>query len=433
MIRSSQIWLWRWNRFLILLVFILLTACSSWKLTSGGDVKQSPVSLYNPGQNELHPDLLVYHSGVDESTLYFRLLVSELLFNQANPETRDQSRVKVSYTLYSSYAEKVVDQRAEKEFIINRDTVKNYYTGTVKFPTQEGISYLLEVMISDEIRQISSKRMLLVDRFNPKSQQNFLLVNYPGNTIPFERYFYANETFRIVSSEPPANSMRVAYYHPVNELPQLPYQTEPVIDSIAEPDSVWMIQTNGQNIYRLENEGIYLIYPDSDKMRGVYVTNFGRIYPQIATADQMILPLRYFATQDEYKNLLQSSQPKSAVDNFWLDKAGSFSAARELIRVYYNRVVFANLYFAADRPGYLTDRGMIYLLMGPPDLVDKSESGESWIYQLSQSKQKYSFDFNLVPDPVMAYRFKLKRTEEHRVPWNMALQSWRDGRIFSLK
>lgn len=365
--------------------------------------------------------------------MYFRLLTSELLFNQANPETRDQSRVSVSYQLYSSYTDQILDQRGEQKFVINRDAVEAQFIGSVKIPTEEGKSYLLEVLIMDEIRQISSRKMILVDRFNPASQQNFLLVSYPGNEVAFERFFFANETFRVVSQQPPADRMRVAFYQPVTRLPAPPWADAVSADSLPEPDSVWMMQTNGQGIYRLENEGVYLLYPDAGKMSGVYVTNFGRSYPQVQLARQMIPPLEYIARPEQLEKIRQAADPKLAVDEFWLETAGSFPAARELIRVFYNRVVFANLYFSSDRQGWMTDRGMIYLLMGPPDLVNKTESEESWIYQLASSNQKYTFDFYLAPDPVTGYAFRLKRTEDHRVPWNMALQSWRDGRIFSLQ
>ena len=435
MLNTTLTWHWRWvwPKLALILVIIFLSSCSGLKLTPAVTSASKPLKLYNPGRNELHPDMVVYHSGSDESTLYIRLLTSELLFNQANPETKDQSRVKVRYQLYSSYSDQVIDQEGSQEFVINRDAVKNHYVAAVKLTTEEGKSYLLDVEVTDEIRQIASRQMILVDRFNPKSQQNFLLVNYPGNEVAFERYFYGNETFRVVTQNPPARVMRVAWYQPVQSIPLPPYEDTSVADTLAEPDSVWMMQTQGQSIYRLENPGVYLLYPDADRMNGAYVTNFGASYPQIITAAQMIAPLGYIASQAQLARMRESADTKAAIDEFWLELAGDFSKARELIRVYYNRVVFANLYFGSDRQGWMTDRGMIYVLMGPPDLVNKTESTEAWVYKIANSNQKYSFEFYLAPHPVTAYEFVLKRTEDHRVPWNMALQSWRDGRIFSLQ
>lgn len=407
-----------------------LQSCKT--LTPTASTAAKPMMLYNPGKGELHPDYVVYHGAETESNLFFRIFTSELLFNQANPETRMQSRIKLQYRLFSSYSEQVQDQAGEQEFVLNKEELTESFVGNMKIPTEEGKSYLLEVILTDQIRQTSSKNLILVDRFNPKSQQNFLILTYPGNQIAFEKFFYAEENFRIVSRNLPGNEMRVAYYKPISDMPRPPFSDGDSEASIPEPDSVWTLRTTEQSLFRVSNPGVYLFYPDPQKMNGVFLANFGENFPQVKVAEDMLPPLQYLTTSEEFKKLVAEEDAKSAVDEFWLEKGGSFEAARELIRVYYNRVVFSNLYFTTDRPGWKTDRGMIYLLLGPPDLVNKSETGESWIYKKTNSNQKYTFEFYLASDPIKAYEFVLKRTENHRPAWNTAVKSWREGRIFSL-
>lgn len=432
----------RYSRNSRLLITVLLVgslaifaSCNLLQLSSAttSTLNTSSLKLYDPAENELHPDFVIYHSGVDESTLYFRLLVKELLFNQANAETRDQSRVKLTYELYSSFSEQVIDQRGDHDFVINKDEIMDNYIGSVKIKTEEGKSYLLKVTVTDQIRQLSSIRMILVDRFNPKSQQNFLLVNYPGAEVAFERFFYATETFRIVTQNAPQANIRVSYFKPWNEIPKPPYYIGESLAMDIEPDSIWTIQNVSQNVFRLENEGIYQFYPIESSMNGVYAANLGNTYPQVQKTKQMIPPIQYIATADEFKKITEASDSKRAVDDFWLERGESFAIGRELIRVYYTRVVFANLYFSSDRHGWLTDRGMIYVLMGPPDLVNRSETGEAWVYKQSDTNQKYTFEFYLASDPIKGYEFILKRSENHRTPWNMAVKSWREGKIFSLQ
>ncbi len=364
--------------------------------------------------------------------MFFRLFTNELLFNQANPEAIDQCRVKLQYKLYSSFAEKTLDEEGEQEFKINKKDIKGSYLGTIKFPTEEGKSYLLEVILTDVIRQLTSRQLILVDRFNPKSQQNYLILNYPGSQIAFEKFFYPEETFRIVSPKPSGSDMRIAYFKPIEQMPFPPYATVEYPQPALEADSVWTLQINEQTVYRLENDGVYVFYPDPTNLNGIYLANFGDNHPQVKTPADMLSPIRYITTSEEFKKLNDESDPKKAVDNFWLDRGGSFDAGRELIKFYYNRVVFANLYFTTDRPGWKTDRGMIYVLMGPPDLVNKSETGESWVYKKTNTTQKYTFEFFLASDAIKGYEFVLNRTENHRAAWNAAVKSWREGRIFSL-
>jgi len=408
----------------------IITACGSFKPTAS--TKSKPLILYNPGRTELHPDYVIYHNSFDESTLFFRLFTNELLFNQANPETRDQSRVKLQYKLFSSFSEQILDQEGEQEFVINSEDIKDQYTGNIKIPTEEGKSYLLEIILTDIISQTTSRQLILVDRFNPKSQQNFLVLNYPGNLIAFEKFFYTEEFFRIVSPNYSAKEMRIAYFKPVKELPRPPFSTASPSEVKIEPDSVWSLPITEQTLFRLENAGVYLFYPDPSSMNGVYLSNLGNNHPQVKTPEDMLPPLQYITSTEEYRKIINEPDLKKAVDEFWLDKGGSFDAARELIKVYYNRVVFANLYFTTDRPGWKTDRGMIYMLMGSPSLVNKSETGESWVYKRINSNQKYTFEFNLLADAITGYEFILKRTENHRIAWNTAVKSWREGRIFSL-
>ena len=422
------------NRILVLSIsLVVLVSCGL--LTKGSSTSVRPLRLYNPGQSGLHPDYKIYHNKTDESTLYFRVFTSELLFNQANPETRDQSALTLEYSLYSSFSEQILDHKDKKKFVINKSDVADYYTASVKIPTEDGKSYYLEIELTDQIRQTSTRNFLLLDRFNPGSQQNFLLLTFPGNNIGFEKFYYKEERFRIISNRPSGSSMRLAYYKPVTKIPDPPYMIDKLPDMPSDPshdpDSVWIVDYDNQKLYSLEDEGIYVFYPNTETVNGMYLTNLGDDFPQVKKTENMLAPLQYIASQDEYAKLIREVDIKKAIDEFWLDKGGSFATARELIRVYYNRVVFANLYFTTDRQGWLTDRGMIYLLMGPPAKVNKTETAEIWVYLSADSKRTSNFEFRLTPHPVKAYEFELKRTENHRPIWNSAVKSWNEGRIFS--
>lgn len=418
--------------FRIFVMLLLVSGCANFNLIQSPAKNVKPLRLYNPSQSDLHPDFVVYHNSPDESTLYFRLFINEILFNQANPETIDQGRIKIQYKLFSSYSEQIQDQNGVQEYIINKDDLEDHYLGTLKIATEEGKSYLLEIELTDINRQEKVRRLILLDRFNPKSQQNFLILSYPGNLIAFEKFFYSDETFRIVTANTQGKEIRIAYFKLNKVLPRPPYSTIEIQESVREADSVWTIPVNQQSLFRVENEGVYLFYPDVSKPNGVFVTNFGTEYPQINSPENMLPPIQYITTSDEYRKIISEPDLKKAVDEFWLDKGKGFDVARELIRAYYNRVVFANLYFTTDRPGWKTDRGMIYLLMGPPDFINKSETSETWIYKVGSTNQRYNFEFYLASDAIKGYEFVLNRSENHRAAWNTAVRSWRQGRIFSL-
>ncbi len=56
----------------------------------------------------------------------------------------------------------------------------------------------------------------------------------------------------------------------------------------------------------------------------------------------------------------------------------------ELMEEYYKRVEYVNEHFSGWQPGWETDRGMIYILFGPPDEIQRTNpaAGNSTVYQI---------------------------------------------------
>lgn len=412
------------------LVILLLSACIG--LRPATKKQSSQLLLFNPGKVILHPQFKVYNSSPTESILFIKLLASEVVFNQANPQVKNQARLRAVFTLYSSLANNEVALRDTQLFVIDKETITNEVTASIKLPTTPGKTYLLDITLEDQIRQTSSRDRLLVDRFQEESQQDWLVLSYPENHVAFEHFFYSGETFRLIKPEGKSERIYISVYAPRNILPLPPFSLDEQPDNIPLPDSTFYMAYSEQLLYKLGGEGIYVFHFKPETAKGLCLTQFGNNYPQVNTPEDMMPPLQYITTRDEYQKLLANEDLKAAVDQFWLDKGKTFANARDLIRVYYNRVVFANLYFPSSKQGWKTDRGMIYLVLGPPLAVEKTETRETWIYEASETGEKITFEFNLADDYWIGYDFKLRRKEEHRSVWNKAIDSWRRGKIFSM-
>jgi GWxTD domain-containing protein len=211
-----------------------------------------------------------------------------------------------------------------------------------------------------------------------------------------------------------------------------PFSLDEQPDNVPLPDSTFYMAYSEQLLYKLGGQGIYVFHFKPQPAKGLCLTQFGDRYPQVTQPEDMLPPLQYITTHDEYEKLISNPDLKGAVDQFWMDKGKTFGNARDLIRVYYNRVVFANLYFPSSKQGWKTDRGMIYLLFGPPLSVERTETRETWFYEASETGEKITFEFNLADDYWIGYDFKLRRKEEFRPIWNKAVDSWRRGKIFSI-
>ncbi len=414
------------------MVFSFVLLVSSCGILGPPALETRPVPLYNPGKTTLHPDYTVYHSDKVESTLFFRVFCRELLFNQANPENENRAKIRIDYKLYSSYAEQKMESSGTREFSINRGKDRDVFIGNIKMLVDDGKSYFLELTLTDIQREKSKTDFLFVDRYSEQSQQNYLVLSYPGNEVGIEKFYYPDERFRIISNKNLTGRMQVSYYKPVKVLPPPPFVTKDIGSRILSPDSTWEVNYDQQTLFQLERQGVYQFFLPNDKLNALYLTNMGDHFPYINSAEDMAPPLQYITTSEEYQDIVKEGDLKAAVDRFWVKTGKDYDNARELIKVFYNRVLFANLYYSTDREGWKTDRGMIYMLMGPPAMVKKTETREEWHYKSQDSRRHYRFEFSLESDPIKVYDFVLLRTENHREVWNAAVQTWRNGRIYSL-
>jgi hypothetical protein len=104
--------------------------------------------------------------------------------------------------------------------------------------------------------------------------------------------------------------------------------------------------------------------------------------------------------------------------------------ARELIKVYYNRVFFSNFFFTSYKPGWKTDRGMIFIVYGPPQQVKVTPTQEKWIYFKNNFSTSVTFTFDFVPSSYTHDNYILQRSDNYDSYWRLAVDSWRKGSIF---
>ena len=120
------------------------------------------------------------------------------------------------------------------------------------------------------------------------------------------------------------------------------------------------------------------------------------------------------------------------MDNFWLKRENNEAKSRELIRIYYNRVVYSNLYFTSNKEGWKTDQGMIFILFGPPSRIQMTGSGESWYYYAKRKSSVVEFRFDRNHDAFSDQNMIWRKTSESQLYWNEAVRSWRNGKVYSM-
>ena len=152
-------------------------------------------------------------------------------------------------------------------------------------------------------------------------------------------------------------------------------------------------------------------------------------FPEVTTAKELIQPLIYLTTSAERTKLYQAPDPKAAVDQFWLGISPNQTEARKLIRLFYERVEGANKLFTAHKAGWQTDRGMIYLIYGPADRVNRFNDREEWTYHTTEDHMETRFIFLKKDNTFTQNYYELLRSPYLEDIWYSIVEQWRKGTI----
>ncbi|NNE71084.1 MAG: GWxTD domain-containing protein, partial [Rhodothermales bacterium] len=144
--------------------------------------------------------------------------------------------------------------------------------------------------------------------------------------------------------------------------------------------------------------------------------------------------LTYIATDDEMDRLRAATTPlaqKEAFDAFWGRNIADPNTAARTLERYFTRVEEANGTFSDFKEGWKTDRGMVYIVMGPPLYQEDSIEELRWFYSYDERNAGRYFVFDRVqgyPDELDMPHYVLKRSMEQEREWRLAVTRWRNGR-----
>ncbi|MEO9965653.1 MAG: GWxTD domain-containing protein [Reichenbachiella sp.] len=174
-----------------------------------------------------------------------------------------------------------------------------------------------------------------------------------------------------------------------------------------------------------EADHLYFIQKDTASDKGFSILSHKEHYPRAKKVEELIETLKYICTGDEFKNLNQSEDKKLAFNNFWLSHIDDKKLASETIKKYFRSVKFANALFSDYKNGWKTDRGMIYIVFGPPERVARKEEVEIWEYKTFGGDIK--FTFAKTRNLFVQYHYSLIREKSLNKAWFTAVQKWRTG------
>ncbi len=82
-----------------------------------------------------------------------------------------------------------------------------------------------------------------------------------------------------------------------------------------------------------------------------------------------------------------------------------------------------------SKEGWKTDKGMIFIIMGPPDRVQRSKDREVWVFSQRANFSEINFTFNRRPNQFVDDHYELQRYVEYQPIWYPMVEAWRTGAV----
>lgn len=379
------------------------------------------------------------------------------MYSKENDKEEFTAAFAISYKLYPSLESKelldsaslkiIVPAHKNPDFTGNRSAYVHDYSyqpisrsgkeiiSHIDFKAKFPNTYLLEVKVLDIKRNQMAKTFINVDKRTNYNYQNFLIETLVKGTPVFRNTLRSQEGFTVRCNNPDISTLFVKYYKRQFPIALPPFSLQGQKSFRYDHDSSFVYSILGRSdsnrkAFRLHKEGFYHFQIDTITREGLTLFKFYDNFPKVTSVKQLIDPLRYISTKQEYEEMVRHKNKKIAVDNFWIKATGNPDRGKKIIREYYNRVQDANEYFTSYLEGWKTDRGMTYIVYGPPDVVYKTSFSESWVYGEEGNLMSLNFTFVKVNNPFTDNDYILNRSPIYKSSWYVAVEAWRQGIIY---
>lgn len=423
------------------LILMLMVSCG---ITKNAAVDTKDLSyLYNPTKSAFRPGFSVFNESAGRSVLTVRFPASSLFFSEANPKGIPIAQILITVKLFNISAGRLLTDTAFIDLDIIREEGRLDYLYKLPLKVEPGYEYNAEVKILDQLKAEVVQAFVPFNTISPGNRYNFMARSHSGKNELLSPVVRPNQYVNLLYPNIQVDSLFISVFKPLSEIPYPPSILLPEKTIDYDPDTIIAVAWSDTLPLMFPDEGVYFCAPERESEEGFTFLNFGPGYPVMNDPEFMIRPLAYLASEEEMNTIRSADRPKLALDDFWLKCGGNVDRSRELIRIFYTRILYANHYFTSFKEGWRTERGMIYTIYGPPDKVYKKSDEESWGYRRPVLKSSWGgrlhlqerylfFNFKLRNSRFSDNDYYLSRSETLVSYWDRAVASWRKGIVFRL-
>ena len=395
----------------------------------------------------MKPEFSIFHHSDNESTIYFKLKTEDILYTRNDRSKPFNANLKLAYALYNETGKTLIDSGSIlwKDFYTKQK--KEFIDTNLLFQLSINNKAKLKLSLTDINRLRIYEKLVDINKRDIFNRQFYLLKDTSGNIL-MNNFFKGSQVIRLHNNYLSNKQIFMNYNNTIFPIAMPPFskakrQTFPRKTSYCK-----IFDFNHHVDINLPEDGFVYFQLDTMSNQGFSLFNFDRDFPYLKHPRQLIPPLRFLCTSDEYLRLQNGENTKNTVDQFWLSRTSSMERARSLIKTYYSRVEKANEMFTSHVEGWKTDRGMISIIFGPPSYVRKTKNAEVWYYgqqsnaninaynsindpmRIQSSGGGLKFTFDKVSNPFSMNDYELDRNYSYKSSWYRAVESWRKGKVY---
>lgn len=418
------------------LVFALLFV-GLWQCRGPEGLQTNNLSyLYNKQEVGLRPKFNIHPISDTLFEVHYQVQTDNFLFSRPTDESDYEARIKIEYRLLPSIESSTLLDSGWVHINHRVPKVKNeILEGKFNLHMPEDLEKaMLYLKVYDLNRGSSQANFQWINNSNYNSPSYFELLD-SNDRLLFKSHIPAGLPFKIRHCLLDNKEIFVSHYRREFPLALPPYSSSQDESFDIKPDTTFLVPAN--HLLSFREPGFYHFRLDTSQWQGFTVQYFYPSFPLVGNHQQMAEPLRYLTTQKEYAEMQAlMNQPealKKWIDDFWIRKGGSSERAKTLVAAYYQRVEEANKQFSSYLEGWKTDRGIVYIIYGPPNAVYRSSTGEAWVYGNENSSLSYYFNFLHLDNPFSDNDYSMERSNQYRYGWGQAIEAWRRGHIYNSK
>jgi GWxTD domain-containing protein len=414
----------------LLLVAAFATGCGS----SAPMSKRDNFSyLYGKGGSQMPMQARVHHTSPGQSRVYYKLSTKDLLYKSDGGGGPFHAVVRISYESYDAFGSNVLLDSASTiiDDESNDPLEDKELIGSMDLRRKEHRSFVLKIMARDLNRDQQSTVFLRVDKDDAGSRQYFMPVD-TAHGLPLFSDHFKSGTARVRCESCAGRSLTVQHLPGNQTLPPPVFNTSSSISTSAAVDSTFHVTVNSDGLFTMDLSlpGTYRIATDTVPGAAYCLYSVADAYPLVISAEDLLKPLRYITSNQEYDRIAKNTNVRQAVERFWIDAAGDRERGREAIRIYYGRVENANRHFTAEAEGWRTDRGLVHIIFGVPTSIYKSDLAETWVYGEENNLMSLTFTFKRRNGSSSDNDMVLERDPLLKGAWYRNVESWRNGRVY---